>query len=560
MRALDRSRSLAHRLLASRRSFSILCLAYGLMIAVIMMPVLAASIGADDTYWTLNSLEATEGSALNALGLYLGEIIAPDTDSSHPRTVALALAARRALAVLVLQTSVAFSIPVAIPWALAKIVLLLVTLAAVAALLCQIRFRAADGEVRGLSRDSIVFVLLVLPLAIALGIKAQGVGGLNGWVEYPVLTYSALPTILATAALSLWLIRKLERDYRAWVWPAVGMLALVAVVLNYSYEFVAIAIPVSVLAVLLHPRREHGRTWRRWRPHLTVALVLAGAFSLLFVVNRWRLTTFDCVQDGSCYSGSSVALDARTLLFGFVGALPSSATETIMDVVEATGRTLPTPFTVAGLVTGLLAVLLLVAAWRAWCTSERTSGPAAHPPERGSDDRGLGTAALLAFCSAIGVSVVSSITRRAIDWLDAPELSYRSGPAVWAGIALAGVLGLRWLLMRRRRALRRVVALGAGGVAVLAVGHLLPLNSVVAQAERAIPRTQAADAIHWDVVLGDLTAAGEARRCEHAARWTRVVGSSTYYHRTIRGAESAFQFLYGMPYCAGQAGVSEGHN
>ena len=199
-RAFDRSRSSLHGLLATRWSFAVLCVAYGVTVMVISAPVLTASIGADDTYWTLNSLEATDGSALNAIGLYLGEIFSPDTGSAQPRTVEFAHAARRILAVLVLQTSVAFSIPVAVPWAVAKVALILLTIAAVAVLLCQVRFRDAHGRVRGIHRDSIVFVLLVLPLAMALGMKVQGIGGLNGWVEYPVLTYSALPSGAAAMA------------------------------------------------------------------------------------------------------------------------------------------------------------------------------------------------------------------------------------------------------------------------------------------------------------------------------------------------------------------------
>jgi hypothetical protein len=501
------------------------------------------------------------------VGLYLGEIIAPDTSSSHPRTVALALAARRALAVMVLQTSIAFSIPVAVPWAVAKALLLLLTLAAVAALTRQVRFRDADGRIRGIRRDSTVFVLLVLPLAMALGIKAQGIGGLNGWAEYPVLTYSALPMILATAALSLWLLRRLEANYRTWVWPAVGITALLAFVLNYSYEFVMVAIPVTVLAILLHPRQGAGSTWQRWRPHLTVGGLLAGGFSVLFVINRGRLSTFDCVQDGTCYSGSAVAIDARALLYGFVGALPSSTTGTITDVVESTGRSLPPFLTVAGVAIGLLAVLLLLATWHAWRLRASLSARpgmdgdravlASGGRERLTDQRGLGIVALLALSAAIGVSVVSSITPRAIEWLATPELPYRSGPAVWTGIALAGVIGLRWLLARWSTQVRFVIGVAAGIAAVAAVGHLLPLNSVVAQAERAAPRTQAADAIHWDVVLGDLTAEGEAGRCEHAARWTDVVGAADYYNRTIRGANSAFEFLYGRPFCSGDAGRPE---
>lgn len=561
MARLDRLARHTRRALSTRPAFGILCTAYALVIVIIMMPALVATVGADDMYFILYSIDVANGSIVNAITVHLGDIFMPDTSNEQPRTVPLAIAARRVLSVIVLSAAVTFSIPLATTWFVTKVILLLVTLASVAALLGQIRFRGKDGERRGIRRSTIVFIMLVLPLGIALGVKAQVVGGLNAWIHYPVLTYGTVPVIFGTTALALWLLRKLEGNYRVWLWPAIVMLALVAFVLNFSYEFVAVAIPVAVLAILLHPRPARGFRWSAWKPAVTVGGALGGVFTVVFIVNRWRLSTWDCVQDGSCYGGSFLDFNALTLWFNFVGALPSSVTPTIETVMAETGRSLPPTFTGWGALTGVLAVMLLAATWSAWKAKPRNRRESAEWPlvrsGGASESRGLVTVIAIAALTAIGVSLVSGLTSRAIALVQTPEMPYRSGVAVWTCIALIAVVVVR-MLSERSEASRRLVIGSASVLVVVALAHLLPLNLAVAQAERAIPRAQAVDAIHWDVVLGDLSPDAEAQRCAHAAQYTSVVGDSPYFNRTITGANRAFTHLYGVPYCAETVGNPAG--
>ena len=555
MPALDRAVDLLRRAISARPAFGILCVAYAVVLLIIMMPVLVSTVGADDMYFTLASIEAANGSVVNAVTVHLGDIFLPDTTNEQPRTAPLAIAARRALAVIVLSAAVTFSLPLAAMWFLSKVVLLLVTIASVAALLWQVRFRAGNGEVRGIRRSTMSFILLAVPLAIALGIKAQVVGGLNSWIHYPVLTYGAVPVIFSTVALCLWLLRKLETGYRAWVWPAVASLALVAFVLNYSYEIVAVAIPVAIVATVMHPRSTALPRWAAWKPAATVGGALGGVFTALFVFNRWRLSTWDCVQDGSCYGGSTLEINPRTLLLNFAGALPSSVTPTIEAVMRETGRSLPPVFTGWGVAVGLLAVLLLAAAWAAWIARRRTSAVPSRAgrairEEKGHDSRGLLVVIVVSAMTGIGVSVVSGITSRAVSLVQTAEIAYRSGVAVWTCIALIGVIAVRLWLVHVQTRRRWVVAASVGGLVVVAIAHLLPLNLGVAQAERAAPPAQVIDAIHWDIVLGDLTPVGEATRCANAARYIRVLGSNQYFIRTINSANTAFEYIHGMPYCS----------
>lgn len=535
------------RLLAARYAFGILCTAYAVLVLVLMAPVIGASIGADDTYYTLAVMAWSDGSMYTAATAQLGGIFAPDTMGEQPRTVPLAHTIRWMLALVVLSSAVTFSVPTAVAWAVAKMVLLLLTLASIAALLAQVRFRDADGTVRGVARQTRAVILLAIPLGVALGIKAQSIGGLNGWIDYPVLTYGTVPVIFGTVALALWFLRRLEADYWRWVVPAVVLLCLVGFVLNYSYELVAVAVPVAALAIVLHPRARGGSRWRSWRPAVTVGAALVGFFSALFLFNRWQLSTWPCVRDGSCYGGSVIEIDPLTLWHNLLGAMPSSVTPTIEAVIEETGRSLPPTLTLGGAAIGLLAVASLLATWFAYRAKPMFPSPADEP--RG-DSKGLVVIVALVLVTGIGVSVVSGMTTRAIEWVQGPELPYRSGPAVWTCLALALVIGVRMLLQRLPNNARVASAVVGVAVVTAASAHLLPLNLAVAQAERATDHTQIVDAIHWDVVLGDLSRAGEAQRCANAAEYIDVVGTSEYYSRTLIGADGAFQHLYGLPYCS----------
>ncbi len=546
-------RELLHRVIAGRLAFGALCFAYGSIVLVIMAPALLSSVGGDDTYFILMSINAGGAGPFDALLMNLPELFVQDTSGEQPRTVPLAITARRLVAIIALWLGVTFDVPLAAMWAVSKVIFLLLTLLSVAVLLRQVRFRGADGDIRGLSRSSMAFVLLVLPLVTALGIKAQIVGGINGWIFYPVLTLTTIPTIFFTAALCLWLLRKLEVDFRRWVLPSVIVLAMVAFILNYSYEFVAVAIPVSALAILLNPRPVVDDRWQRWRPTVAVAGALVGTFTVIFLINRWRLSQWPCIQDGSCYGGSLLEVNPISLARGLVAALPSSVTSTIETSMEVTGRSLPPFFTPFGVLVGVLALVLLAATWAAFRAREERIAPRLAAKEwlrtgPGRDDRGLVTVLAISAVTALGVSVVSGITSRAVAQVTT-EMSYRSGPAVWTDIALV-VVTLLWMLLRRLSEVgSRVVAVAASTLAVIAIAHLLPLNLAVAQAERASPRTQSIDAIHWDVVLGDLTERGAETRCANAEYYTSLVGAGAYFSRTVRHANIAFEYFYGIPHC-----------
>lgn len=551
MRRLDRAHYRLGRALRAGPAFPLLCAAYAVAVLVIMMPALVSSVGADDMYFVLHSIDPAGRGPVDAVTGHLGDLFVQDTTGSQPRTVPLAITARRILAVIVLSLAVTFSIPIAAVWGAAKIAFLALTVASVAALLVQVRFATRRGEVRGLRRSTMAFLVLALPLATALGAKAQVIGGLNGWIHYPVLTLTAVPTIFLTAALCLWLMRKLHGDYRRWLVRSVVLLLVVAVILNYSYEFVAVAIPVAALAIVLQWWATRTAGFSDWKPAATVGAALVGGFTVLFLFNRWRLSQWDCVQDGTCYGGSFLDFDPLTLVMNFAGALPSSVTPTIESVMQETGRELPPAITGWGGLVGVAAVALLGAAWAAVRAREarrQTSGRLRDADLR--ESVGLLMVLAISGVTALGVSLVSGLTSRAIGQVQTPEMPYRSGPAVWTALALVLVILFSMLFERLPAAGRQALTVVTGTVVVLAVTHLLPLNLAVAQAERAMPRAQAVDAIHWDVVLGDLTPRGDAQRCSNAARYTSVVGSSGYFDRTIDSAEVAFEYLYGVAYCS----------
>ena len=139
------------------------------------------------------------------------------------------------------------------------------SLFAVYALLRAIRWRRADsGSLVQMESGTRAVAMVAGGLAFAAGAQPHHTR-VNGWLSYPVSTWTAAFSIFGVVALTLWLARLAAA--RGWVVavPAALLLAGIGVASNYRYELTFPALPLTLLALVLLPVSdlEHRAAGRR---------------------------------------------------------------------------------------------------------------------------------------------------------------------------------------------------------------------------------------------------------------------------------------------------------
>lgn len=531
------------RLMTSPRLRPLALAVYVAMILVVLAPVLLSSVGADDRYWLLIKGPQADGSFVSAFWEPIRHAF--DFDN-QPRSTALSFAERAVLAMTTMKIATALAIPPLVVWAAVKVALFVLMIVAARVFLGQIRYRGRDGAVRGLEPSSIAFVTILLPVTIAIGAKSQNVSSFNGWNNYPTITYGAFSVYLLALALVLRLSRALDRRYARGVVPVVALMAFIGFVLNLSYELTALIVPLTLVVLVLQPSAHlDGSLWRRWRGRATVFLSLAVSYTLVFWWIRRQISQMACRATDTCYEGTVVRIEPRTLLDNFVGALPGNNAALVTEQVERAG----VPFPHASVASAAVGVLAVAAAWVLWSTWRRRDGGG----EAHDDTRGLLAVVVVAATMAAGSTVITGISERAVEGLTDGSVSYRSGVVTWSSLALLGLVVVR-LLARSRR---RVVGLGAylalTAVLVGCVALYLPRNVVSAQLNRAEASSVFADTIHSEVVTGDLKPRADARRCAAIAAELERHGTGAMpgsVQPIIDGAYLSFEMFHDAPYCS----------
>ncbi len=535
---------------ASRVAWVVLLTLYAATLLIVLAPQLFSPIGADDSYWVLYVGPKTGGSYWEA---FWGPVENAFSFTGQARTTALATSERQVVALLAMDLATLFAIPPAVIWALVKIVLVGLTFLSVFVFLRVWRHRGRDGVERGFSPSTIAFVLIVLPAIYAIGAKSQMEFSLNGWMVYPTLAYGPVAVFLFAASAAILLARALSRSFRVWIVPTVVLLAVLAVAANISYELIALVVPVVVLAVLLQPLPEGGSLWRRWRPRLAVALAIGVPFTAVFVAIRWRISQLPCQLDGSCYAGTLVEFSPATIAKNFLGAFPGRNGAFVQQAVDRAGSWNPVA---TGWTIGLGAVLallvgLLWASWRLRHTDEETA----------PRDTVLGVLSIIPVLATIGAgaAVITGISVNAVAQVTGMT-SYRSGVIIWTAVALSVVLVVRAfaLLPGRARALGDVALVGLLVVVVGVVGLYYPRNVSSSQLYRAHIKTQAMDAVQWQVALGDLTRGADGRRCDTLERVIESYGEyNPRVERIIVNTYRAYEHYHGQTYCSTGYGLEE---
>ncbi len=545
------------RALASRRTWWLVLAIYVAVVLVLLGPVLLASIMGDDTYW-ITEKRAIVPSYWDA---WWGPLPHAFDFGSQSRGTALALSERRVLALLTIDAARLFSVPPHLVWAALKTALVGITILSVAVFLKQVRFRDRHGEIRGLSRGSTVFITLAMPLTFALGVKSQNIGSLNGFNYYPSLTYGPFAAYLLTAALVLSLSRRLETSYRAWAAPVVIAMVSAGLILNLSYELLALTVPVATLVLLLQPFSDAPTRMLRWRARLTVLLPLGISYTAIFVWVRWKIATMPCHATDTCYQypGTTVDIRPRALLYNFLGSFPGNNGSFVADQARDAGRSFPgvSPLSVAVAAIATLSLLLL---WASWTARNRAGSGADEADGTAEDARGLYLVLAVAALIAVGSATITGITQIAAIAVTSPALPNRNGVVTWAALSLAGVVAVRLVMTARWRLVRPVGLVVMAAVMVAAVSLYFPRNVFSAQENRVVPFTVLVDSIHREVAMGDTSAAGDARRCAAIAdafkgqKIPSGEAARTGLTRTLNGAYAAFEYYYGTSYCSENLG------
>ena len=281
---------------------------------VLLRPVLLSPVTGDDVYHSMFSAAEPERTFATDI-TELPQVW--DRRIAIGRVNVLTAVERRSAGRAVVEAAVATGRPVHQVLGVFKIGYAVLSLFAVYALLRAIRWRRADsGSLVRMESGTRVIAMVAGGLAFAAGAAAQHTAvnspgttsvakELNGWLAYPVSTWTAAFSIFGVVALTLWLARLAAT--RGWVVavPAALLLAVIGVASNYRYELTFPALPLTLLALALLPVSdlEHRAAGRRAKWLLGSAYGVG--FGAVLVVNRMLVS--DACGDGDCYSGVSLA-------------------------------------------------------------------------------------------------------------------------------------------------------------------------------------------------------------------------------------------------------------
>lgn len=521
-------------------------------LALLAWPAIAYPVGADDAYWILAEPSNVNNSIFQAYTQSLADAF---TFEGQPRTTALATGERRALAIVAMNFATTFSVPPAVPWAFFKIAWLVFNFAALALFLYRLRFRGAEGQVRGLSRTAIISMLAIFPITLTLGIEMETVGLTNGWIFYPNLTYLPFGVYLLTAVLLTELEGPVRRSPVVWGPPSFLVVGILAFALSLQYELMALAVPIGVLALVLKPS-EGGTWWLRWRAKLMLGGAFGGTYTAVFLWTRWQISKMACQLDGSCYQGNVIQIDPGTIFRNFTASLPGPGFQAALDAgaVVFDSRVFWLSLLIGGVGT-TVALWIVALRLRRQRGSATDLQPSSVREDLVDDRRGLFIIALFMFVIIAGSTVITGMTERAVERLVEPISSYRVGVIIWSAMSVvlvaAGLYTLTFVRGRARvRKLMVIPTVLVAGLIAVSAGLALWNNLRIIDERFERPTQRALAEIHWEVALGDTRRSADEARCELLDRyWNSFNNPAGTGERTVRGAQRAFQLYHGQPFC-----------
>jgi len=156
----------------------------------------------------------------------------------------------------------------------------------------------------------------------------------------------------------------------------------------------------------------------------------------------------------------------------------------------------------------------------------------------------------LSLLVALGTAAVMGLSTQSHEIISQPGIPYRNAVVGWFGLAFCLVLLVAafGVIASPRGALVTWTALAAviGIVAAL----YLPANLMALRVSRVTHALM--EDVNWEVVKGDITPEGNARRCELTAEMGRSPSSAVQRMRPF--PNSAFQLYTGQPFCMDSAG------
>jgi hypothetical protein len=518
-------------------------------VVLLLWPVLAASVNADDRYWFLTVPARAEGSYAE-LFRWTWETI--PTDAQVGRLTPLAFLARRVLALAVTETSIATSTPIVVYQGVLKLALVAAGMLSCVAFVAALRRRDADRALRGVGRRSLLLVGVATTALFAAGAQAHAQFR-SAWTAYPLLTWGAVTVVFASVALVLWLTRLVADRPRRAAAPAVVALLALAVVLNASYELYYVAVPVVLVALARQPVDSPAGPAAARRAKLVTGITFAVGFFALFGWIRWRLARL-CAET-TCYVGvqPELGLDAvRTAVFNLLSAVPGTAGNELLADLRRVGweDRFPAPFSHASALVGVAVGALLALVWWLVQRGAPATDPASDPSRRRGEGLLLLFAAALAAAVAVGTAAVMGLSVQAQEIITQPGLPYRSTVVTWAALALTAVLLVRaaGLLLPGRAGTAAWVALCV--VVGVTGAYTLPGNLLALRANRVSPGLHATDTILWEAVLGDPDPQGDARRCAALADLAATMPAGSTRRSIVRGADATFRHYHGAPFCS----------
>ena len=356
------------------------------------------------------------------------------------------------------ETAVATGRPVHQVLGVFKLGYTALSLFAVYALLRAIRWRRSDsGSLVQMESGTRAVAMVAGGLAFAAGARPQHTGLGNGWLSYPVSTWTAAFSIFGVVALTLWLARLAAA--RGWVVavPAALLLTGIGVASNYRYELTFPALPLTLLALVLLPVSdlEHRAAGRRAKWLLGSAYGVG--FGAVLVANRMLLS--DVCGSGDCYSGVSLAFGPtmfRSFAINVVSSIPGTGREEVLALLKARSRSPPTALWTPTLWSLLTALALVATLALAWYGGGPRQAESAVPQERRaqavlclhgcrSSDRWAGSAPRRSCPCPERSSDDDRRDRRVCsDTRWPPGPGWRSGPCSWCSPWGGGVPGWRF--------------------------------------------------------------------------------------------------------------------
>lgn len=508
-----------------------------------LWPTLMAPIAADDRYWAIEIPARFGNSPLEAVRGTWEDI--PDFMQSG-RLAPLAYLARRLLGMAIFQLSVVMTSPLILLHGFTKVLLLVLGVTSCVVLVKVLRWRRPDGQLAQASTGTSWIVSLALISLLAVGVTSHQQFR-NGWTAYPLLTYGAVIAVFGSAALAVFLARRISQSGRLAIPIGIGGALSLAVLLNWTYELYYVGLPLALFVLWVFPLTHAGGANDR-RGKLMVGGSLTLAFLAVFVGTRLLLA--DICHGDSCYQGTVISLGPnllRTAWFNLASSIPGfSATELTQDLATlgaSTDGSYVGELWLVGLVIGLCLYLLWRWASSRWSVSE---------VDARAESQLLMILAIASLMVGLGGALIMSVSAQSQEVINRVGIPYRHTVLTWMAIALSVVLIVRSIELRQSTSIRFVLVASLCGLITVASIHSLPRNLAANGVYTTTPGNRAITDLHWEVIAGDLSDVGNERRCQTFERVEASVRNAWVVTRLEPAADQVFRDLYGISFCEGR--------